>query len=144
MEIKPESSTEETSAEVHTKLSEDLNKDLQEESSDCCASPGEEVSRLCQGDKAAAGATEAAKESSFPGMSSRLPSAEDVFNTFLYWRPPLPDISQDLELLQFKAEKHNDACSVPCNNCVASSEIKKVLESLQEHIDDPDVQGETL
>lgn len=141
MEIKPESSPEETSAEIHTKLSEDLNKNPREESSACCASPGAEVSRLCQGDKAAA---EGRKESSFPGLSSGLPPAEDVFNTFLYWRPPLPDISQDLELLQFKAEKHNDACSLPCNNCVASSEIKKVLESLQEHIDDPDVQGETL
>ncbi|XP_041334518.1 serine/threonine-protein phosphatase 4 regulatory subunit 1-like isoform X5 [Pyrgilauda ruficollis] len=142
MEIKPESSTEETSAEVHTKLSEDLNKNSWEESSDCCASPAEDVSALCQGDKTAAGATEGTKESSFPGLSSALPSAEDVFNTFLYWRPPLPDISQDLELLQFKAEKHNDACSVPCNNCVASSEIKKVLQSLQEHIDDPDVQAQ--
>ncbi|CAN8191452.1 unnamed protein product [Coccothraustes coccothraustes] len=138
MEIKPESSTEETSAEVHTKLSEDLNKNAWEESSDCCASPGEDVSGLCRGDKTAAGAAEGTKESSFPG----LPSAEDVFNTFLYWRPPLPDISQDLELLQFKAEKHNDTCSVPCNNCVASNEIKKVLESLQEHIDDPDVQAQ--
>ncbi|XP_039935926.1 serine/threonine-protein phosphatase 4 regulatory subunit 1-like isoform X7 [Hirundo rustica] len=138
MEIKPESSTEETSAEIH----EDLNKNLWEESSDCCASPGEEVSRLCQGDKAAAGATEGRKESSFPGLSSALPPAEDVFNTFLYWRPPLPDISHDLELLQFKAEKHHDACSVPCNSCVASSEIKKVLESLQEHMDDPDVQAQ--
>uniref|UniRef100_A0A8C3QR60 Putative WW-binding domain-containing protein n=1 Tax=Cyanoderma ruficeps TaxID=181631 RepID=A0A8C3QR60_9PASS len=137
MDIKSESPTEETSAEIRTKLSEDLNKNPREESSACCASPGEEVSHLCQGDKAAAGATEGRKEeSSFPGLSS------DVFNTFLYWRPPLPDISQDLELLQFKAEKHNDACSVPCNNCVASSEIKKVLESLQEHIDDPDVQAQ--
>uniref|UniRef100_A0A8C3UHP6 Putative WW-binding domain-containing protein n=1 Tax=Catharus ustulatus TaxID=91951 RepID=A0A8C3UHP6_CATUS len=141
MEIKPDSSTEETSAELHTKLSVDLNKNPREESSDCCGSPGD-VSCLCQGDKTAAGATEATKGSSFPGLSSGLPCAEDVFNTFLYWRPPLPDISQDLELLQFKAEKHNDACSVPCNNCVASSEIKKVLESLQEHIDDPDVQAQ--
>lgn len=143
MEIKPDSSTEETSAELHTKLSVDLNKNPREESSDCCGSPGD-VSCLCQGDKTAAGASEATKGSSFPGLSSALPCAEDVFNTFLYWRPPLPDISQDLELLQFKADKHNDACSVPCNNCVASSEIKKVLESLQEHIDDPDVQGETV
>ncbi|XP_064247341.1 serine/threonine-protein phosphatase 4 regulatory subunit 1-like isoform X5 [Passer domesticus] len=138
MEIKPESSTEETSAEVHTKLSEDLNKNSWEEGSDCRANPAEDVSALCQGDKTAEGT----KESSFPGLSSVLPSAEDVFNTFLYWRPPLPDISQDLELLQFKAEKHNDACSGPCNNCVASSEIKKVLQSLQEHIDDPDVQAQ--
>uniref|UniRef100_A0A8C5J1H4 Putative WW-binding domain-containing protein n=1 Tax=Junco hyemalis TaxID=40217 RepID=A0A8C5J1H4_JUNHY len=142
MEIKPESSTEQTSAEVHTKLSEDLNKNSLEQSSDCCASPGEDASALCQGDKAAAGGSGGTKESSVPGLGSALPPAQDVFNTFLYWRPPLPDISHDLELLQFKADKHNDGCSGPCNNCVASNEIKKVLESLQEHIDDPDVQAQ--
>lgn len=140
MEIKPEPATEEASAEVNTKLSvENIN----EESSDCCTSPGEDVSQLCQGDKVAAGVTEVTKDNGFPGTNSELQSAEDLFNTFLYWRPPLPDISQDLELLQFKTEKHKDSCSGPCNNCVASSEIRKVLESLQEHMDDPDVQGET-
>lgn len=145
MEIKPEPSTEETSAEVNMPLSvENLNKDTWEASSDCCTNPGEDLSRLSQDDKVVAGVVEVSMDSSLPGTNSRLQSAEDVFNTFLYWRPPLPDISQDLELLQFKTEKHKDSCSVPCNNCVASSEIKKVLESLQEHIDDPDVQGETL
>ncbi|NWS09691.1 PP4R1 phosphatase, partial [Pachyramphus minor] len=139
MEIKPEAPTEETSAEVNTKLSEDLNNDTREEGSDCCTSPGD-VSRLSQGDRAGAGVPEVSKDSSIPGMPSR--SGEDVFNTFLYWRPPLPDITQELELLQFKTEKHSESCSVPCNNCVASSEIKKVLESLQEHIDDPDVQAQ--
>ncbi|KAJ7417111.1 Serine/threonine-protein phosphatase 4 regulatory subunit 1 [Willisornis vidua] len=138
METKLESSTEATLAEVNTKLSENPNEDTREESSDCCASPGEDVSRLSQGDRG--GVPEVTKDSSFPGMHSR--SAEDLFSTFLYWRPPLPDITQELELLQFKTEKHNESCSVPCNNCVASSEIKKVLESLQEHIDDPDVQAQ--
>lgn len=140
MEIKPEPATEEASAEVNTKLSvENIN----EESSDCCTSPGEDVSQLSQGDKVAAAVTEVTKDNCFPGTNSELQPSEDLFNTFLYWRPPLPDISQDLELLQFKTEKHKDSCSGPCNNCVASSEIRKVLESLQEHMDDPDVQGET-
>ncbi|XP_054836844.1 serine/threonine-protein phosphatase 4 regulatory subunit 1-like isoform X2 [Eublepharis macularius] len=79
------------------------------------------------------------------GINSRVQSAEDVFNTFLYWRPPLPDISRDLELLQCKTETHEESCSASealCNNCVASSEIKKVLQSLQEHMDDPDVQAQ--
>uniref|UniRef100_A0A803Y717 Putative WW-binding domain-containing protein n=1 Tax=Meleagris gallopavo TaxID=9103 RepID=A0A803Y717_MELGA len=142
MEIKSESSTEETSAEVKVPLSvENLNRDTWEASSDCCMSSGEDLSRLSQDDGVVAG-VEVAKDISFPGVTSRLQCSEDVFNTFLYWRPPLPDISQELELLQFKAEKHKDSCSVPCNNCVASSEIKKVLESLQEHIDDPDVQAQ--
>ncbi|XP_064530196.1 serine/threonine-protein phosphatase 4 regulatory subunit 1-like isoform X3 [Pseudopipra pipra] len=140
MEIKPEAPTEELSAEVNTKLSENLNKDTREEGSDCCASPGEDVSCLSQGARAGAGVPEVPKASSIPGMPSRC--GEDVFNTFLYWRPPLPDITRELELFQFKTEKHSESCSVPCNNCVASSEIKKVLESLQEHIDDPDVQAQ--
>ncbi|XP_065705995.2 serine/threonine-protein phosphatase 4 regulatory subunit 1-like isoform X2 [Patagioenas fasciata] len=139
MEIKPEPATEEASAEVNTKLSvENIN----EESSNCCTSPGEDVSQLSQGDEVAADVTEVAKDNGFPGTNSELQSPEDLFNTFLYWRPPLPDISQDLELLQFKTEKHKDSCSGPCNNCVASSEIRKVLESLQEHMDDPDVQAQ--
>ncbi|OXB59325.1 hypothetical protein ASZ78_011858 [Callipepla squamata] len=134
MEIKPESSTEETSAEVNVALSV-------EASSDCSMSSGEDLSRLSQDDRVVAG-VEVTKDIDFPGIPSRLQCSEDVFNNFLYWRPPLPDISQDLELLQFKTEKHKDSCSVPCNNCVASSEIKKVLESLREHIDDPDVQAQ--
>ncbi|OXB79271.1 UNVERIFIED_CONTAM: hypothetical protein H355_013192 [Colinus virginianus] len=134
MEIKAESSTEETSAEVNVALSV-------EASSDCSMSSGEDLSRLSQDDRVVAG-VEVTKDINFPGIPSRLQCSEDVFNNFLYWRPPLPDISQDLELLQFKTEKHKDSCSVPCNNCVASSEIKKVLESLQEHIDDPDVQAQ--
>lgn len=143
MEIKSESSTEETSAEVHVPLSvENLNRNMWEASSDCYMSSGEDLSRLSQDDGVGAGVAEVAKDINFPGITSRLQCSEDVFNTFLYWRPPLPDISQDLELLQFKTEKHKDSCSVPCNNCVASSEIKKVLESLQEHIDDPDVQAQ--
>ncbi|XP_027737043.1 serine/threonine-protein phosphatase 4 regulatory subunit 1-like isoform X2 [Empidonax traillii] len=140
MEIKAVAATEEISAAVTTKLSEHLNKDTREGGSDCCTSPGEEVSHLAQGDRAGAGVPEVTKDSSVPGTPSRC--GEDVFNTFLYWRPPLPDITQELELLQFKTEKHKESCSVPCNNCVASSEIKKVLESLQEHINDPDVQAQ--
>lgn len=143
MEIKSESSTEETSAEVNVPLSvENLSRDTWEASSDCCMSSGEDLSRLPQDDGVVAG-VEVTKDINLPAVTSRLQCSEDVFNTFLYWRPPLPDISQELELLQFKTEKHKDSCSGPCNNCVASSEIKKVLESLQEHIDDPDVQGET-
>uniref|UniRef100_A0A8C3RQ43 Putative WW-binding domain-containing protein n=1 Tax=Chelydra serpentina TaxID=8475 RepID=A0A8C3RQ43_CHESE len=121
--------------------------DLLKEGSNSCGSPGEALARLSQNDNTTACVIEGIKDchvSNCRGMNSRFQSAEDVFNTFLYWRPPLPDISQDLELLQSKTEKHEEGCSVSkaiCNNCVASSEIKKVLESLQEHMDDPDVQG---
>uniref|UniRef100_A0A8C7RMK9 WW-binding domain-containing protein n=1 Tax=Oncorhynchus mykiss TaxID=8022 RepID=A0A8C7RMK9_ONCMY len=44
------------------------------------------------------------------------------FNSFLYWRPPLVDISQELEMLKEKEEE--------------------VLDCLQPHMDDPDVQAQ--
>ncbi|XP_076969165.1 serine/threonine-protein phosphatase 4 regulatory subunit 1-like isoform X2 [Tamandua tetradactyla] len=67
-------------------------------------------------------------------------SSENVFNNFLYWQIPLPDISQDLELLLSKEEGCSQPKTVP-NSCVANTEIQKVLNSLQEHmLHDPDVQ----
>uniref|UniRef100_A0A8C0ISC7 Putative WW-binding domain-containing protein n=1 Tax=Chelonoidis abingdonii TaxID=106734 RepID=A0A8C0ISC7_CHEAB len=117
-------------------------------SSNSCGSPGEALTRLSQNENTTACVIEGIKDchmSNCQGANSRFQSAEDIFNTFLYWRPPLPDISQDLELLQSKTEKREEGCSMSkaiCKNCVASSEIKKVLESLQEHMDDPDVQAQ--
>ncbi|XP_036100213.1 serine/threonine-protein phosphatase 4 regulatory subunit 1-like isoform X2 [Molossus molossus] len=73
-------------------------------------------------------------------------SPEDVFCDFLYWRTPLPDISQDLELLLSGTGPQEAGCCLPetvRSSCVARSEIQKVLDSLQEHMmDDPDVQAQ--
>uniref|UniRef100_A0A8C4HK19 Phosphatase 2A Regulatory Subunit A helical domain-containing protein n=1 Tax=Dicentrarchus labrax TaxID=13489 RepID=A0A8C4HK19_DICLA len=49
---------------------------------------------------------------------------DENFNSFNYWRSPLPDISGELEML----------------NCQTS--IQKVLDCLQPHMDDPDVQAQ--
>uniref|UniRef100_A0A8C2ZYE9 WW-binding domain-containing protein n=1 Tax=Cyclopterus lumpus TaxID=8103 RepID=A0A8C2ZYE9_CYCLU len=51
---------------------------------------------------------------------------DENFNSFNYWRSPLPDISGELEML----------------NSEESEEIQKVLDCLQPHIDDPDVQAQ--
>ncbi|XP_071067898.1 serine/threonine-protein phosphatase 4 regulatory subunit 1-like isoform X3 [Dasypus novemcinctus] len=69
-------------------------------------------------------------------------SSEDAFSNFLYWRTPLPDISKDLALLRSEEEGCSQPDTVP-TSCVASSEIQKVLDSLQEHMmSDPDVQAQ--
>lgn len=84
--------------------------------------------------------------------------ADENFNSFHYWRPPLPDISGELEMLSCQAteevveKKHSkeeeeaeevvakDEC--PSNPGKATSDqIQKVLDCLQPHMDDPDVQG---
>ncbi|XP_040292419.1 serine/threonine-protein phosphatase 4 regulatory subunit 1-like [Bufo bufo] len=70
----------------------------------------------------------------------------DVFNSFLYWRSPLPDISEELDLLPVdESRKDSDLESEShpvCKSYMASSDIEKVLQSLQEHMDDPDVQAQ--
>ncbi|XP_060133477.1 serine/threonine-protein phosphatase 4 regulatory subunit 1 [Zootoca vivipara] len=129
---------------------ENSNSDATKESSAIQVNIGVDQTILTQSDNADPCVTKDIKEcqiNSYQEVNSRVQPAEDVFNTFLYWRPPLPDISQDLEFLQCKTEIHEESCPVSevlCNNCVASSEIKKVLQSLQEHMDDPDVQGKIL
>ncbi|XP_053098574.1 serine/threonine-protein phosphatase 4 regulatory subunit 1-like isoform X2 [Hemicordylus capensis] len=146
VENKSESLAEELSASC-LPCSENFHSDAQESSS-VHVSSGVDQTRLTQSDNIGPCVTYNIKEcqvNNCQGINSRIHAAEDVFNTFLYWRRPLPDISQDLELLQYKTEMHEENCSVSealCNNCVASSEIKKVLQSLQEHMDDPDVQAQ--
>lgn len=78
---------------------------------------------------------------------------DENFNSFYYWRSPLPDISGELEMLncqkssdgaenEEKEKPHNsipDSMSSPGK--ATSDQIQKVLDCLQPHMDDPDVQG---
>ncbi|XP_075702981.1 serine/threonine-protein phosphatase 4 regulatory subunit 1-like isoform X2 [Rhinoderma darwinii] len=70
----------------------------------------------------------------------------DVFDSFLYWRSPLPDISEELDLLpvveSWKDCDPESESNPICKSYMASSDIEKVLQSLQGHLDDPDVQAQ--
>ncbi|XP_040015686.1 serine/threonine-protein phosphatase 4 regulatory subunit 1 [Xiphias gladius] len=83
---------------------------------------------------------------------------DENFNSFHYWRSPLPDISGELEMLSCptseeateKEEKNEDE-EEPEDNCpdsksshgkATSDQIQKVLDCLQPHMDDPDVQAQ--
>uniref|UniRef100_A0A4W4GGU5 WW-binding domain-containing protein n=1 Tax=Electrophorus electricus TaxID=8005 RepID=A0A4W4GGU5_ELEEL len=76
---------------------------------------------------------------------------DDMYNSFHYWRPVLPDISQDLELLQSEGKDEEtgkemlkgeeEVPNLNPKDPAMSCQIQKVLESLQPHLDDPDVQG---
>lgn len=81
-------------------------------------------------------------------------NTDENFNSFRYWRSPLPDISGELEMLNY--QKSSDVVEkeekeeVPENNYLdskpspgksTSDQIQKVLDCLQPHMDDPDVQG---
>uniref|UniRef100_A0A8C7CRV7 Serine/threonine-protein phosphatase 4 regulatory subunit 1-like n=1 Tax=Oncorhynchus kisutch TaxID=8019 RepID=A0A8C7CRV7_ONCKI len=70
------------------------------------------------------------------------------FNSFLYWRPPLVDISQELEMLKgqgpltrTEGEKEEEVV-VSSLDPATCFQIQKVLDCLQPHMDDPDVQAQ--
>lgn len=85
-----------------------------------------------------------------------------MYSSFNYWRSPLPDITQDLQLLQGderdeedgdvlmeevgdKEEAQGDDVEKPpsldAQGPATSLQIQKVLDCLQPHLDNPDVQG---
>ncbi|XP_037107124.1 serine/threonine-protein phosphatase 4 regulatory subunit 1 isoform X2 [Syngnathus acus] len=88
--------------------------------------------------------------------------ADDNFNSFHFWRPPLPDISGELELLNCqmgdmidkkkkkeRKEEQKDAeelgsrpDSKVSSGKTTSDQIQMVLDCLQPHMDDPDVQAQ--
>ncbi|XP_056668898.1 serine/threonine-protein phosphatase 4 regulatory subunit 1-like isoform X2 [Monodelphis domestica] len=146
---KPDPLTEVTSIETSNFLHiESSHVSGMEKRMACPASAEEELIKSCQSDSSCAikDANDSQVNNCQGLKRAYSGSSEDIFNNFLYWRTPLPDISQDLELLQTKTEQQEEGCCIPdtvCKNCVASSEIKKVLESLQEHMmNDPDVQAQ--
>ncbi|KAK2889538.1 hypothetical protein Q8A67_014913 [Cirrhinus molitorella] len=82
-----------------------------------------------------------------------------MFNSFNFWRAPLPDITQDLQLLrgderdeviekqddsmrETEGEGKEDVPSLDAQGPATSSQIQKVLDCLQPHLDDPDVQAQ--
>uniref|UniRef100_A0A3Q3EAG9 Uncharacterized protein n=1 Tax=Labrus bergylta TaxID=56723 RepID=A0A3Q3EAG9_9LABR len=85
---------------------------------------------------------------------------DENFNSFHYWRSPLPDISGELEMLSSQTsveeteneekqeekeeEKHEGNCpdTKPSPSQATSDQIQKVLDCLQPHMDDPDVQAQ--
>uniref|UniRef100_A0A3Q3ATG8 Uncharacterized protein n=1 Tax=Kryptolebias marmoratus TaxID=37003 RepID=A0A3Q3ATG8_KRYMA len=80
---------------------------------------------------------------------------DENFNSFRYWRAPLPDISEDLEMLNCQASVEEEKKEIneeeeeedyPESNSshgqATSDQIQKVLDCLQPHIADPDVQAQ--
>ncbi|XP_056258030.1 serine/threonine-protein phosphatase 4 regulatory subunit 1 [Seriola aureovittata] len=87
---------------------------------------------------------------------------DENFNSFHYWRSPLPDISGELEMLscqtseevtewEEKKERAEEEEEEPEDGCLdsklshgkaTSDQIQKVLDCLQPHMDDPDVQAQ--
>ncbi|XP_058486730.1 serine/threonine-protein phosphatase 4 regulatory subunit 1 [Solea solea] len=87
--------------------------------------------------------------------TKEIDQTDENFNSFHFWRSPLPDISGDLEMLSCQTsedvrkeeneeDEEEDNCPDSKSNHgkTTSDRIQKVLDCLQPHMDDPDVQAQ--
>uniref|UniRef100_A0A673YL10 Serine/threonine-protein phosphatase 4 regulatory subunit 1-like n=1 Tax=Salmo trutta TaxID=8032 RepID=A0A673YL10_SALTR len=99
-----------------------------------------------------------------PTNNEETEQTDENFNSFHYWRPPLPDISEELEMLKDQVPLQKQTGGIKEGEKeemvvledgemeakeemaglepVTSSQIKKVLDCLQPHMDDPDAQAQ--
>lgn len=90
-------------------------------------------------------------EGSFSAQDPALPD-QDLFNSFHFWRTPLPNIDLDMELEQGTGgtpspEGAEETPEVPgpisANITMATrKELEEMIENLEPHIDDPDVKAQ--
>ncbi|XP_034021921.1 serine/threonine-protein phosphatase 4 regulatory subunit 1 isoform X2 [Thalassophryne amazonica] len=87
--------------------------------------------------------------------TKEMDQTDEDFNSFHYWRSPLPDISDELEMLSShttvevvkKEEVQEEAEGAYLDSKISpgkatSDQIQKALDCLQPHMDDPDVQAQ--
>ncbi|XP_073407066.1 serine/threonine-protein phosphatase 4 regulatory subunit 1 isoform X2 [Dendrobates tinctorius] len=80
----------------------------------------------------------------------RLVTEQELFNSFHYWRTPIPEIDIDLELRHSQAEAHSpDKAGVKVSSpgspniaMATRKELEEMIENLEPHIDDPDVKAQ--
>ncbi|XP_072267543.1 serine/threonine-protein phosphatase 4 regulatory subunit 1 isoform X2 [Pyxicephalus adspersus] len=84
-------------------------------------------------------------------FKEKIATEQELFNSFHYWRTPIPEIDIDLELCQAKAETscperpvvQKVSSPVSPNIAMATrNELEEMIENLEPHIDDPDVKAQ--
>ncbi|XP_064150795.1 serine/threonine-protein phosphatase 4 regulatory subunit 1 isoform X2 [Loxodonta africana] len=88
------------------------------------------------------------------GSGSQDPTVSDqeLYNSFHFWRTPLPDIDIDTELEldsggEYSPERPEETPEVsgPCSPSITMAtrrELEEMIENLEPHIDDPDVKAQ--
>lgn len=114
-------------------------------------SPQEAASNDGNGRKPDANSKPASQPDAGPSSPEVIPLEQDMFNSFHFWRTPLPKIDLDKELQQdpeerLSPERTGDAPAAPVpvspNITMATrKELEEMIENLEPHMDDPDVKG---
>lgn len=71
---------------------------------------------------------------------------QELYNSFHYWRTPIPQINLDLELLEEKCNSNDEVSAASSSTQVPTpaldrKQLEELIENLEPHIDDPDVKG---
>ncbi|KAK3551063.1 hypothetical protein QTP70_011489 [Hemibagrus guttatus] len=94
--------------------------------------------------------------SSLEDSSNALPShvaekvqipEQELYNSFHYWRTPIPQIDLDLELLEEKYNSDDEVSAASSSTQVSTSaldrkQLEELIENLEPHVDDPDVKAQ--
>ncbi|XP_076827550.1 serine/threonine-protein phosphatase 4 regulatory subunit 1 isoform X2 [Brachyhypopomus gauderio] len=71
---------------------------------------------------------------------------QELYNSFHYWRTPIPQIDLDLELLEAKCNNSeafvNSSCGQVSTPALGRKQLEELIENLEPHIDDPDVKAQ--
>ncbi|XP_055994113.1 serine/threonine-protein phosphatase 4 regulatory subunit 1 isoform X1 [Sorex fumeus] len=137
-----------------------LEKTMEEDTETSKKSPGEinvpmDSSLLCTLSSETPQEAASSENDKKPGNPSSQDSAvldQELYNSFHFWRTPLPEIDLDIELEQDSGEKcspeHPEAScevtvpSIPNIPMATRKELEEMIENLEPHIDDPDVKAQ--
>ncbi|XP_074843553.1 serine/threonine-protein phosphatase 4 regulatory subunit 1 isoform X3 [Carettochelys insculpta] len=107
------------------------------------ADENEQSSRFCS--------TAGLQESGLRSKETSL-SEQELYNSFHFWRTPLPEIDIDLELQQTdqlisspEIRTETKDVTIPASSNIAMAtrkELEEMIENLEPHIDDPDVKAQ--
>ncbi|XP_051538518.1 serine/threonine-protein phosphatase 4 regulatory subunit 1 [Myxocyprinus asiaticus] len=78
-------------------------------------------------------------EASGPSAGKQQIPDQEMFNSFHYWRTPIPEIDLDLELME---EEENQPSRLTAAPALGRKQLEELIENLEPHIDDPDVKAQ--
>ncbi|KAL7887022.1 hypothetical protein AOLI_G00047430 [Acnodon oligacanthus] len=71
---------------------------------------------------------------------------QELYNSFHYWRTPIPQIDLDLELLEQQCNSGEVSSNSPSSQvstpALGRKQLEELIENLEPHIDDPDVKAQ--
>ncbi|XP_067146809.1 serine/threonine-protein phosphatase 4 regulatory subunit 1 isoform X5 [Apteryx mantelli] len=122
--------------------------DFQTESSFHCTLSSESCGKMAdENERSSHHCTARLREAGLISQETSL-SEQELYNSFHFWRTPLPEIDIDLELQQtseiiLNREIQELAMPVSPNIPMATrKELEEMIENLEPHIDDPDVKAQ--